>query len=457
MSSWLSRTASSIGSSIGTAIGGVVGSVFGAQRDVSASWWAQLMPPRSQRAGRVTVSAETALRHSAVWASLRLRADLTSAMPVDVYRKVQRVQVEVTPPGWLVEPAPGMSIGEWLWATQFDLDRFGNCFGLVTRRDAFGRVAEVELLSATDVSVITRGRRITGYRVAGEGVLDPSMIWHERQYWLAGSPIGLSPIAYAAYSVGGYLSAQDFALDWYSSGAAPSGHLRYLGGDLGDAQAEGAKRKFRESVQNRDVLVSGKNWEWTPAQGDANSTAFLDEMKYGIVDVCRFLGVPADMLDGDHSRGNITYANVTQRNLQLLVVNMGPAVKRREDAFTRVTPAPWYVKLNANAAVLKMDPQTRAATINSRVAARLLTPTEAREIDDLPPLTSAQIDEFNQLYGAPRASVPVAAELPAAAGRGYNGWALPDARIDARIDPDQDARHPLAITSGWRQPDGRGA
>jgi len=54
------------------------------KRDYAGATAAQLIPPRvSQRAGTAVVNSETALRHSAVWAALRLRANLVSTMPVD--------------------------------------------------------------------------------------------------------------------------------------------------------------------------------------------------------------------------------------------------------------------------------------------------------------------------------------------------------------------------------------
>ena len=52
----------------------------------------------------------------------------------------------------------------------------------------------------------------------------------------------------------------------------------------------------------------------------------------------------------------ITYANISQRNLQFLIMHLGPAVGRREDAFSRkLVSNPRYVKLNTDA-LLRMDP-----------------------------------------------------------------------------------------------------
>lgn len=59
----------------------------------------QLIPHRTdRRVGSTVVTNETALRHSAIWACLRLRANLVSTMPVDLFRRVDGIQVEVPKP-----------------------------------------------------------------------------------------------------------------------------------------------------------------------------------------------------------------------------------------------------------------------------------------------------------------------------------------------------------------------
>jgi hypothetical protein len=91
----------------------------------------------------VSITNESALRASAVWAALRLRANLVSTMPLDAYRKVGGVQVEVSLPA--VEWRSGgqtIGWGEALYATQFDLDRAGNAFGVITQKNALGTVQD---------------------------------------------------------------------------------------------------------------------------------------------------------------------------------------------------------------------------------------------------------------------------------------------------------------------------
>lgn len=369
----------------------------------------ELIPTRSERrAGSVPVTSESALRHSGVWACLRLRADLVSTMPVDTYRKVDGRQVTVPTPRVLVNPSGDrVAVDEWLYSTQIDLDRFGNCFGLITERDGQGLPARIDLVSANEATVKVRDGELKAYRFGGTEY-DPANVWHEKQFTAAGLHVGLSPVSYAAWSIGSYLSAQEFALDWFGNGAVPSGKLRNSSQTVSPEQATTIKDRFKRAVANRDVFVTGSDWDYDMISVPANESQFLETMKAGLGDICRYFGVPGDMVDVEGGSSSITYANVTQRNLQLLIMNIGPAVTRRERALSSLLPRPRYVKLNSDAVVLRMDPLTRAEYGKVLVAARLRAPSELREKDDLPPFTDDQYAEFDRLFA--RTKTPTQSE-----------------------------------------------
>lgn len=363
---------------------------------------ADLIPNRygANGTGSVVVTSDSALRSSAVWACLRLRADLISTMPLDAYRRREGVQIEVAKPPVLVTPGgESVPITEWLYSSQFDLDRSGNVVGPITERDGMGLPRRIDLVPLSDVYARGKGAEIIEWRI-GKRIYQPSEVWHEKQFTIPGMPLGLSPVSYAAWSIGGYLSAQQFALDWFANDVAPTGTLKNTEtSEISAKVAQVMKDRFKASVSGRDVFVTGAEWEYTPAAADASQAAFLEQMKYGVTDVTRFFGVPADMIDAEGSSSAITYANVTQRNLQLLVMNLGPAIIRREVALSRLLPQPRYVKF-ATDAILRMDPTARTEAILSRVAGRTLAPSEARELDNLPPFTPEQEAEFARLFPA---------------------------------------------------------
>ncbi|MFG2899533.1 phage portal protein [Streptomyces zaomyceticus] len=375
---------------------------------------------RAQRSGgKIPITNETAMRHSAVWACLRLRADLVSTMPVDVYRKVDGIQVEVPKPPVLVTPG-GAQVGiqEWIYSSQVDLDRAGNAFGLITERsgvigpDGRGLPARIDLLALGDVTIRGRGSEITKYIVGGTEY-EPWEVWHEKQYTIAGMPLGLSPVAYAAWTLEEALSAQQFARDWFAGGAVPMAELKNTAKTINPDQAKVAKDMFNASVANGDLFVHGNDWEYKAIQAVASQSSFLEAREFAMTDIARFFGCPADMIDAAVSGSSITYASITQRNLQFLIMNLGPAVARREGAFSRgLVSGPRVVKLNSDA-LLRMDPEARARTIAAQIISRTLTPDEGRALDNRPPLTDADYAQFAKLFGkAPTTPTTAATGAP---------------------------------------------
>jgi HK97 family phage portal protein len=344
------------------------------------------------------------MRHSVVWSARHLRADLISLMTPQVYRDVNGVAFDAPKPSVLIDPweiAAGqpMGIGEWMYTTQMALDAFGNNVGIVHARDGLGMPTKIEPVDPETVTYKVKGSKILEYRIAGS-VEDSKFIWHERQHTVPGFPVGLSPLTNAALALSAGLSAQEFAVDWFQNGAVPKAILRNGKKDVSAETAQLAKDRFKATMQNGDIFVTGTEWEYSPVSVKASEASFIEQMQYTDVELCRFFGVPADLLDvASMNASAVTYASISQRNLQLLVMNLGGAVKRRDDALSRLVPGGRYVKLSRSA-VLAMDDKSRADLFASYVSSRIMTPDQVRAIEDMPPLVEADYAQFERLFGA---------------------------------------------------------
>lgn len=345
-----------------------------------------------------TVNRTTSLQSSVTWACQRLRADLISTTPLDVFRQTGGVRVEVAKPPVLSMPDGTIDITEWLSSSQMDLDSVGNTFALVTQRDRLGKPSRLEPLPVESVLVRVRDGAVT-YEVDGQSV--PSeMVWHERQFTTSGSPVGLSPLAYAVLALGGYLSAQQFAADWFSGSGIPAAMLKNTAKTLTGDQASAVKTKFKDSVATGDVFVTGSDWEYSMIGAKASESGFTDMLRLSALDLTRFYGVPADLVDVESTSGSITYASVTQRNLQLLILNLGPVFTRRERAFSNgLVPRGQICKFNTDA-LLRMDPASRIDMHGKGITSRVLTVSEARALENRPPLTPQDEEEFARLFPA---------------------------------------------------------
>lgn len=363
-----------------------------------------IIPPRpmTSRPGQ-SVTADTAMRHSAIWACLRLRADLLSTMPLNCYRQSALTQVQVSTPNVLVNPAGNqVNLHEWLYSSQVDLDRGGNAFGIITATDNNGMPAQIELQDLSAVSVVMSKGEIQTYQIHGKAY-NPKDIWHERQYTVSGSPIGLSPIAYAAWSIGQFLSAQQYSLSWFADGAIPTAELKNTAKSVTDQEAYEVKNRFRAAVANRDLFVHGSDWEFNPIQAAANATGFIESQSFGIVDICRFFGVPSDLIDAGVPGSAVTYANISQRNQQLLIMHLGPMILRREAKLSQLLPGGRFVRFDTDS-LMRMDPESRSLMMSKKIHSRQLAPSEVRLADNMLPLTEIQMEEFDRLFGVPVAT-----------------------------------------------------
>jgi HK97 family phage portal protein len=361
------------------------------------------------------VNTDSAMRHSAVWAALRLRADLISSMPVDVYRKINGIQVEMQKPPVLVTPGGSkVKIKEWMYSSQIDLDRAGNVCGLITARDGMGYPAVIELQELAATRIKVKDGKINKFVFRGVEY-EPEDVWHEKQYTIAGCPVGLSPVSYAAWSISQYLTAQQFSVEWFGSGGLPAAELKNTAKTVTPKESEDIKLRFKATVGPGDVFVHGNDWEYSPLQAVESDQQWINTQQYGVPEIARFFSVPADMIDGAVSGSSVTYASISQRNLQLMIVNIGAPVGRREDALSDLLPKPRFVKLNSDA-ILRMDPETRARVLGQQVRDRLRAPSEQREVDDLPPFTDEQLAEFDRIFGPPKSSAPTNTPVPTTGG-----------------------------------------
>jgi HK97 family phage portal protein len=366
------------------------------RRSWGISYPTDLIPRRSTTTGHPYISADTAMNNSAVWAALRLRADLMSTLPIDGFRKVnidgESIQLEagLTP----FMNSPGFM--EWRYSSQIELDRSGNSIGVILEKNSQGGFpTAIQLYPSSSCSLQYKSGVLVKYRIDGN-LYNPEDIWHEKQFTVSGLDLGLSPVAHAAWVLGQYVSIQQFATDWFIGGATPRARLRNTAKKLNQTEALKVKESWRASRAADEPFVHGNDWEYELIQAQQASSDWMEAQNYSYVDLARFFGVPADLIDAAVSGQSVTYANITQRNLQFLIMHLGPAITRRELAFSQLLPKPRFIKFNTDA-LLRMDPLTRAQMIRTQIESRTLAPSEARLLDNRTDFTQSQIEEFDKL------------------------------------------------------------
>lgn len=376
----------------------------------------EIVPGRSQSGrqfGNVTITDENARKSSAKWASIRLRSDLVSTMPVLIKRVNPDNSISrLWDPKFQLDGIGGpLELEEWLYSSQSDLDETGNAIGVIEERDPYtGRPTWIRLVPAKSVVVRSRDGQIT-YQI-GSKQYDPVDIWHEKQFTVPGLAVGLSPLGYAAMSLGQNLSALQFGLQYFETAGLPTVMVKNTEKTVDPKSAEAIKARYEAAMRERGVLVTGKDWDINIAAINAEESQFLETLNASNQDIARFFGVPGDVIDVNPSGSSITYANITQKFLSLLVLNLQPALVRRERKLSRVLlPNKVFAKFDTTE-LLRLDPTSEAALQTTLIAGRALAPDEIRAMRELPPFTPEQIDQIHDLVGSAPLATPLSPKLP---------------------------------------------
>lgn len=232
--------------------------------------------------------------------------------------------------------------------------------------------------------------KIDGRVVTGEYIYVPGPV-------LPGSVKGLSPTALFRMQFGKSLNAQRYASDLFQAGVMPPGVLRNSKKILEEGAAPAIKAKFKQSVAGRDIFVTGNDWEWTPLEAPADDIRFLETIRAGATEIAAIYRVQPEDIGGESAGGSLTYStlemNQQNRNRRALL----PWVRRFESALTNVLPRPQYVKANMDA-LIRPDIMARMQAHEIGLRTGMETLAEGRGLEDKPPLTPEEINEWQNLY-----------------------------------------------------------
>lgn len=379
--------------------------LFGASPPERRAWLPDPPIPLNSSIGatfaRVDLSqAEASLQKVAVWGSVSLLASTAGMLPLDVFSGEGATKRELPMPTWLLDPAgDGYGLEDWVWQYMASSLLRGNVYGLVGERDARRGTPTQIVLQHPDLVYGWRDVKDgkPHWRAGGQEVPAADM-WHKRVFPIPGRLQGLSPVAFHALTIGVGIAALRFGAQWFEEGAHPTGILT-SDANLEQKDAQTAKARFLAALQGkREPVVLGQGWSYQQIQIAPGESQFLETNNMTSAECCRIFGPGIAEILGYETGGAMTYQNIEQRNLQLLIYALDPWLTRIERALSGLLPRPHRVKFNRGA-LLRTDLLTRYRAHAIAIKAKFGTQDEARELEDRPPLTAKQIDQLQTLGG----------------------------------------------------------
>lgn len=345
----------------------------------------------------VRVTQSSALALTATYACVALLADTVSSLPVGTFRRQGGARVPEAQPEWMFQPEAGNPSSSWdshIAEVMVSLLLDGNAF-IYTGRDDNGEVIDLRVLDPALVEPkVVNGQSLFEVRGANgqSSILDSFAMRHIWRIRQPGKLRGLSPIEAARQTLGKTLAAESFGARFFGSGANLSGVI--LAKQKMDAQsADELKAKFAAKYggvsRSHGVGVLDGEADWKPLSVSPEQAQFLATLDKGDEDVARLFRVPPP-LAGITKPGAMAYASVEALLIAFEKFTVRPYVEAIETSYRPLLPPGVYLKLNTNG-LLRGDFKSRMEGYSSGVQGGYMLRSEARSLEDLPPV--AGLDE----------------------------------------------------------------
>lgn len=366
-------------------------------------WGSGALFARASNAG-TTVTQDTALKMSAVYASVRLIADTISTLPLDQFIRRDGQRLPFRPrEEWVGRPSTMLPRSTFWQQVIVSLLLDGNAF-IQLMRNPDGSILDMTVLNPHKVRPVRREDGRVEYRTEyGQRVLGPDEVLHLTELLLPGELRGVSRIEEAKEALGLGIALETYAAKFFGSGAYAGGIIEWPGEltkdqaqelvDSWEAGHKGLRRAHRPAV-----LYGGA--KFTPATVDPAQSQLLDERRFQIEEAARLFRVPAFML-GVTTPGSVSYASVEQQMLFFAQHTIQPYVQKLEDAFSSLLMnRDSFIKFNLNSLV-RADFATRTAGYSSALAAGWMSVNDVRSFEDL-----RAVEQGDQ-YRVPLQNVPL--------------------------------------------------
>jgi HK97 family phage portal protein len=370
---------------------------------------------------KVVYGVDQALGLPALYAGTKILADDTASLPLKILQQKGDVNVPWTGPHLFQNPSVLGTSYDWLFACMTSLTLQGNAWGLITGKDGYGLPTGIEwippeyvmveqelsqLTSPLDINVYAYGRRMTWFGPDKE-------LFHVKGYGLPGRLAGVSPLMAFALTISAGQEAQRYGTDWYASGGFPPGVFQNNELEVDNEQAAIIRKMLVTTMQNRQPLVYGRDWDYTPITVPPSEAQFIDAMQLNATHIAAILDLPPNRLGGK-SGDSLTYSTVEQNQLQVIEA-LRPWLVRLERSFSELLPSRRFVEFNTDA-LLKTDLKTQAEIAQIERDIGLRSVDELRALRSLPPIPG----------GAGNESLPLSLEISMAQRAG----ALPKSMMD---------------------------
>lgn len=345
--------------------------------------------------GGSIVSPESALKLSAVWACVKLRAETISTLPLHLYDNEKKIAKDHELYRILHDsPNADMCASEFWQIQSACLDLWGNAYSYISRRSNKS-IISLEPLFPSDMVVKRTKEGALEYHHTENGkvkIYREDEILHFKGFTLDGY-VGLSAIQFFAQTIGMQFDANNQAQDWFKNGLKVGGFLETGEKTLTDDQ----RAKMRKGLASFSLPENAGKYMILEAGMKVSSASsirinpvdaqLLESRYFGIEEICRAFGVPPQLI-GHTNKASSWASSLEQTNQGFLTYSLNPQLVRYEQTIARKLLLPqdkykYRPKFSVDG-LLRANNTARADFYVKMTQNGLFTRNEVRELEDMP-------------------------------------------------------------------------
>jgi len=341
-----------------------------------------------------TVTMETALQLSTVWACIRLTAQAVSCLPGAMYERVDsddRKRVDDDLSDILCEsPNEDQTPLEFWEGNVAWLMAQGNAYSY--REEAGRRLVSLQPIASSHCHPFRRDDGELIYRVHDRGKVEElprDKVFHLKGFGFGGD-LGLSPLRFGTQTFGSAIAIEEATGKLYGSGLQSSGVLSSEH-TLDEPQREGLQKimeKFVGSSNAGKLMILEAGLKFERLALSPIDAQMLQNQRFSVETLCRWFGMPPIII-GHAAEGQTMWGSgVEQILLAWLTLGIDPICDRIEARVKKQLIRPTgnrrrYFEFNREA-LLQMDSTAKAAFLSTMTQNGLMTRNEGRGKLNLP-------------------------------------------------------------------------
>lgn len=341
---------------------------------------------QSNTAG-VTITEDTALKHSAYWRAVNLLSSQLASFPIDLFRLLpdgDREKITDHPAVRLLTRNPNNIMTPFIWreASQANVLTKGNAYSII-ERNYRGEPLSLKPVHPDDVKIKTDGENLI-YEFADQSKLDSYFMLHIPGLSFDGIK-GKAVLQVAAESLGVSLAMQKYSANMFKNGAKQTGVLMHPMA-LSPEARDGLRRSFDKKLKGDEggtmVLDEGMKWMATGIPPD--QAQLLQSKQFGVTEIARWFGIPPHLL---YEESRSTFNNIAEQGISFIIYTLTQWVERWESELenkllTEEERNDHFFKFNMNS-LMRGNPVDRGNFISQMIQNGVFSINEGRKLEDM--------------------------------------------------------------------------